>query len=37
MDWVIRKATEPGVAEITPTVNEYCGVCLKDERIDKRL
>ena len=37
MDWAIQKATELGVAEITPIVTERCEVRLKDERADKRL
>lgn len=37
MDWAIQKATELGVAEITPLVTERCEVRLKDERADKRL
>ena len=37
MDWAIQKATELGVAVITPVVSERCEVLLKDERADKRL
>ncbi|GGK04848.1 16S rRNA (uracil(1498)-N(3))-methyltransferase [Pseudomonas matsuisoli] len=37
MDWAIQKATELGVAEITPVVSERCEVRLKDERAEKRL
>nr|MBF0684356.1 16S rRNA (uracil(1498)-N(3))-methyltransferase [Pseudomonas sp.] len=37
MDWAIQKATELGVAEITPIMSERCEVRLKDERADKRL
>lgn len=37
MDWAIQKATELGVADITPIVSERCEVRLKDERADKRL
>ena len=37
MDWAIQKATELGVAAITPLVSERCEVRLKDERADKRL
>lgn len=36
MDWAIQKATELGVARITPIVSERCEVRLKDERADKR-
>lgn len=36
MDWAIQKATELGVAEITPIVSERCEVRLKDERAQKR-
>lgn len=37
MDFVIQKATELGVNEITPLVTERCEVRLSDERADKRL
>ncbi|MGF6693534.1 16S rRNA (uracil1498-N3)-methyltransferase [Metapseudomonas resinovorans] len=37
MDWAIQKATELGVAQISPIVSERCEVRLKDERADKRL
>lgn len=37
MDFVIQKATELGVNEITPLITERCEVRLSDERADKRL
>lgn len=37
MDWAIQKATELGVAEITPLFSERCEVRLNDERAQKRL
>ena len=37
MDWAIQKATELGVAEITPLFTERCEVRLNDERMQKRL
>ncbi|HHX36285.1 MAG TPA: 16S rRNA (uracil(1498)-N(3))-methyltransferase [Gammaproteobacteria bacterium] len=37
MDWAIQKATELGVAEITPLFTERCEVRLNQERIQKRL
>lgn len=37
MDFVIQKATELGVSEITPLITERCEVKLSDERADKRL
>lgn len=36
MDWVIQKAVELGVAEITPLFTERCEVKLQGERADKR-
>ena len=37
MDWAIQKATELGVADITPLFTERCEVRLNDERAQKRL
>lgn len=37
MDWAIQKATELGVAQITPLFTERCEVRLNDERAQKRL
>ncbi|WP_437879355.1 16S rRNA (uracil(1498)-N(3))-methyltransferase [Pseudomonas sp. LRF_L74] len=37
MDWAIQKATELGVAAITPIVSERCEVRLKGEQAEKRL
>ena len=37
MDFVIQKATELGVQEITPIISEYCNVRLKPEREQKKL
>ncbi|NLJ12803.1 MAG: 16S rRNA (uracil(1498)-N(3))-methyltransferase, partial [Gammaproteobacteria bacterium] len=37
MDWAIQKATELGVAEITPLFTERCEVRLNQERLQKRL
>lgn len=37
MDWAIQKATELGVAELTPLLTERCEVRLNEERADKRL
>ncbi|QJD60180.1 16S rRNA (uracil(1498)-N(3))-methyltransferase [Pseudomonas sp. gcc21] len=36
MDWVIQKAVELGVAEITPLSTERCEVKLQGERAEKR-
>lgn len=36
MDWVIQKATELGVSEITPLITERCTVKLNQERWQKR-
>jgi len=37
MDWVIQKATEAGVTEITPLYTERTEVKLKGERVEKKL
>lgn len=37
MDWVIQKATEAGVTEITPLYTERTEVKLKGERVKKKL
>jgi len=37
MDYVIQKAVELGVFEITPLFSEFCQVKLKEERMDKRI
>jgi 16S rRNA (uracil1498-N3)-methyltransferase len=37
MDWVIQKATELGVQEITPLMTEYSNVKLENERWEKKL
>ncbi len=37
MDWVMQKAVELGVAEITPLLTERCGVSLSDQRWRKRM
>lgn len=37
MDYVVQKAVELGVTEITPLFTERCGVKLDDERAEKRL
>lgn len=36
-DWVLQKATELGVNEITPIFSARCEVKLKGERLDKRV
>lgn len=36
MDFVIQKATELGVAEITPILSQYCEVRLSDQRSEKK-
>lgn len=37
MDFVVQKAVELGVSEITPLLTERCGVKLQDERAAKRV
>ncbi len=37
MDYVVQKAVELGVSEITPLFTERCGVKLDEERAEKRL
>ncbi|EKD77748.1 MAG: hypothetical protein ACD_42C00198G0002 [uncultured bacterium] len=37
MDYAIQKATELGVAEITPLFSEFCQVQLSAERMEKRI
>jgi 16S rRNA (uracil1498-N3)-methyltransferase len=37
MDWIIQKATELGVNQITPLFSERCEVKLSGERLEKRL
>lgn len=37
MDYAIQKASELGVAEITPLMTEYCQVQLSSERMEKRV
>lgn len=37
MDFTIQKATELGIAEITPLWSERCEVRLKGERLDKKM
>ncbi len=37
MDWVIQKATELGVQQITPLISALCNVKLDEERSQKRL
>ncbi len=36
MDWLIQKAVELGVSEITPLLTEFCNVKLDESRADKR-
>lgn len=37
MDWVLQKATELGVASITPVISDYVNVRLDNERSEKKL
>ncbi len=37
MDWVVQKATELGVAEITPLFSEFGNVKLDGERLEKKI
>lgn len=37
MDYAIQKATELGVAQITPLVTEFCQIQLAENRIDKKI
>jgi 16S rRNA (uracil1498-N3)-methyltransferase len=37
MDFTIQKAVELGVTTITPLFTEFCGIKLKDERLENRL
>jgi len=37
MDFVVQKATELGVNEITPLISEYCNVKLSEERLQKKV
>ncbi|MCL4112691.1 UNVERIFIED_CONTAM: hypothetical protein GTU68_052138 [Idotea baltica] len=37
MDWVIQKATELGVTELTPLITERCEVRMNAERAEKRI
>ncbi len=37
MDWVVQKATEAGVSQITPLYTEHTEIKLKGERIDKKM
>lgn len=37
MDFVVQKATELGVSDITPLVSERCDIRLKGERLDKKV
>lgn len=37
MDWIVQKATELGVSEITPIFTERCEVKLSGERLEKKV
>jgi 16S rRNA (uracil1498-N3)-methyltransferase len=37
MDWIVQKATELGVSEITPLFTERCEVKLSGDRLDKKV
>ena len=37
MDWIVQKATELGVNEITPLFTEHCEVKLSGDRLDKKI
>lgn len=37
MDFILQKATELGVAEITPLFSRYCNVKLSEDRIEKKI
>jgi 16S rRNA (uracil1498-N3)-methyltransferase len=37
MDWIMQKATELGVSEITPLFTERCEVKLSGDRLDKKV
>ncbi|MDQ2995060.1 MAG: 16S rRNA (uracil(1498)-N(3))-methyltransferase [Pseudomonadota bacterium] len=37
MDYVVQKAVELGVAELTPLFTERCGVKMDEEKIEKRI
>ena len=37
MDWIIQKAVELGVNEITPVLTEHCDVKLDEKRIEKKM
>ena len=37
MDWIVQKATELGVSEITPLFTERCEVKLSGDRLEKKV